>query len=277
MIVVVDYGAGNIHSVARALRRVGATFDVTADPAAVATADAVILPGVGAAGDTMRGLRTARVDDPVVSAIARGVPYLGICMGLQVLFDRSEEDDETPCLGVLPGDVVRFPAGLEVPHMGWNQVRQVEDSPPVRGRAAGGKLLFRALLLCSAIGSRPRVRHHQLWAGVHQRRSSRPPLRNPVSPRKERSCGTSNLRQFHSSGRPDTSTRVRLTHGRLCRHRHTRRQVRQPYPGRLRTRDHVLPRTHAKLLATSWTAEPTGSTLWIWMPRAAPCARTLSS
>lgn len=128
MIAVVDYGAGNIHSVARALNRVGATFAVTADPTAVAAADAVILPGVGAAADTMRGLRRARVDDPVVSAIARGVPYLGICMGLQILFDRSEEDDETPCLGVLPGEVVRFPPGLEVPHMGWNQVRQAEDS-----------------------------------------------------------------------------------------------------------------------------------------------------
>ena len=133
MIAVVDYGAGNIHSVARALTRVGARFDVTANPADVAAADAVILPGVGAAADTMQGLRRARVDDPVVAAIERGVPYLGICMGLQVLFDRSEEDDETPCLGVLPGDVVRFPPGLEVPHMGWNQVRQADASPLFAG------------------------------------------------------------------------------------------------------------------------------------------------
>ena len=133
MIAVVDYGAGNIHSVARALARVGATFSVTDDPAGVATAEAVVLPGVGAAADTMQGLRNARVDDSVVAAIARGVPYLGICMGLQVLFDRSEEDGETPCLGVIPGDVVRFPAGLEVPHMGWNQLRQVEDSPLFAG------------------------------------------------------------------------------------------------------------------------------------------------
>lgn len=133
MIAVVDYGAGNIHSVARALSRVGATFVVTDAPSVVAAASAVILPGVGAAADTMRGLRSVRVDDPVVAAIARGVPYLGICMGLQVLFDRSEEDDETPCLGVLPGEVVRFPVGLEVPHMGWNQVRQVEDSPLFAG------------------------------------------------------------------------------------------------------------------------------------------------
>ncbi len=129
MIAVVDYGAGNIHSVARALHRVGATFVVTDDPAAVGVADAIILPGVGAAADTMRGLRRARVDDPVVAAIARGVPYLGICMGLQVLFDRSEEDNATPCLGVLPGEVVRFPPGMEVPHMGWNQVCQKEKSP----------------------------------------------------------------------------------------------------------------------------------------------------
>ncbi len=129
MIAVVDYGAGNLHSVSRALKRVGASFVVTDDPSTVAAASAVILPGVGAAADTMRGLRNVRVDDPVVAAIARGVPYLGICMGLQVLFDRSEEDDDTPCLGVIPGDVVRFPVGLEIPHMGWNQVRQVEDSP----------------------------------------------------------------------------------------------------------------------------------------------------
>ncbi len=133
MIAVVDYGAGNIHSVARALARVGATFVVTNDPSAVAAAEAVILPGVGAAADTMQGLCNARVDEPVVTAIARGVPYLGICMGLQVLFDRSEEDDETPCLGVLSGDVVRFPPGLEVPHMGWNQVRQAEESPLFAG------------------------------------------------------------------------------------------------------------------------------------------------
>ncbi|MDE2902421.1 MAG: imidazole glycerol phosphate synthase subunit HisH [Chloroflexota bacterium] len=142
MIAVVDYGAGNIHSVARALTRVGATFAITDSPSTVATADAVVLPGVGAAADTMKGLRQARVDDPVVAAISRGVPYLGICMGLQVLFDRSEEDDETPCLGVLRGEVVRFPPGLEVPHMGWNQVLQADDSPLFAGVPQNSNFYF---------------------------------------------------------------------------------------------------------------------------------------
>ena len=129
MIAVVDYGAGNIHSVARALARVGASFEVTGDPEHVLRAAAVILPGVGAAADTMRGLRDARVDDPVLTTIERGTPYLGICMGQEVLFDASEEDGETPCLGVLAGRVVRFPDGLQVPHMGWNQIHQIAESP----------------------------------------------------------------------------------------------------------------------------------------------------
>ena len=208
MIAVVDYGAGNIHSVARALNRVGATFAVTDDPAAVAAAGAVILPGVGAAADTMRGLRNARVDDPVVAAIARGVPYLGICMGLQVLFDRSEEDNETPCLGVLPGDVVRFPPGLEVPHMGWNQVRQAAELAAVRGRAAGRQLLFRALVLRTTWGPGLRVGDHGLWAGLHKRGASRPSLRDPVPPRKERARGFANLRQLYPPGRPDARAGV---------------------------------------------------------------------
>ena len=142
MIAVVDYGAGNIHSVARALTRVGARFEVTDQPARIAGAQAVVLPGVGAAADTMRGLQTRRVDDPVVAAIARGVPYLGICMGFQVLFESSEEDEETPCLGILRGRVRRFPEGLHVPHMGWNQVHQVAHSPLLAGIVQDANFYF---------------------------------------------------------------------------------------------------------------------------------------
>ncbi len=142
MIAVVDYGAGNIHSVGRALARVGADFEVTNDPKAVDRADAVILPGVGAARDTMSGLHGRELDDAVVSRIERGVPYLGICMGLQVLLDASEEDGETPCLGVLSGRVVRFPHGLHVPHMGWNQVHQVAESRLFHGIAQDTNFYF---------------------------------------------------------------------------------------------------------------------------------------
>ena len=142
MIAVVDYGAGNIHSVGRALARVGADFEVTNDPKAVDRADAVILPGVGAARDTMSSLHARELDDAVVSRIERGVPYLGICMGLQVLLDASEEDGETPCLGVLSGRVVRFPHGLHVPHMGWNQVHQVAESRLFHGIAQDTNFYF---------------------------------------------------------------------------------------------------------------------------------------
>jgi glutamine amidotransferase len=142
VIAVVDYGAGNIHSVARALARVGAEFEVTDQPASIAAAQGVVLPGVGAAADTMHGLRSRGVDEPVVQAIARGVPYLGICMGFQVLFESSEEDEETPCLGVLPGRVRRLRPGLHVPHMGWNQVHQVRDTPLLAGIGQDANFYF---------------------------------------------------------------------------------------------------------------------------------------
>jgi len=142
MIAVIDYGAGNIHSVARALTKVGATFEITARPKTITDAEAIILPGVGAAADTMRGLRVSRVDDPVVTAIARGTPYLGICMGLQILFEESEEDGGTPCLGVLPGTVTRFPNDLDVPHMGWNQVHQQTPSPLLHGVTQDANFYF---------------------------------------------------------------------------------------------------------------------------------------
>ncbi|MCY3783570.1 MAG: imidazole glycerol phosphate synthase subunit HisH [Chloroflexi bacterium] len=133
MIAVVDYGAGNLHSVERALRHVGAEITVTHDPSEIADAAGVVLPGVGAAADTMRGLERAGVIPAILDAIDRGVPYLGICMGLQVLYEASDEDGGTTCLGVAPGRVVRFPPSQHVPHMGWNQVHQQVESPLFAG------------------------------------------------------------------------------------------------------------------------------------------------
>ena len=133
MIAIIDYGAGNLRSVSRAVALHTRDFVVTQDPTEVARAAAVILPGVGAAGDTIRGLERHGMIDVVNGAIAAGKPYFGICMGLQALLTASEEDGGTPCLDLFPGIVRRFPKGLTVPHMGWNQVRQVQEHPMFAG------------------------------------------------------------------------------------------------------------------------------------------------
>ncbi len=128
-VVIVDYGAGNLRSVARAVAHAGVEADVTANAGAIAGASALILPGVGAAADTMKNLREGGLDGPIRDYIASGRPFLGVCMGMQALFDVSEEEGEHPCLGVLGGRIVRFPHGMTVPHMGWNtvHVRRDED------------------------------------------------------------------------------------------------------------------------------------------------------
>ncbi len=128
-LVIVDYGAGNLHSVARAVTHAGARPRITSKPEYVLAADAVIVPGVGAAADTMLNLYRHGLVEPIRQYIASGRPFLGVCMGQQALFDVSEEGGEHRCLGVLPGRVVRLPNGLKVPHMGWNQVRIVRPHP----------------------------------------------------------------------------------------------------------------------------------------------------
>jgi glutamine amidotransferase len=125
MIAILDYGMGNLRSVQKGLERVGATAVVTADPAALDEAQGVVLPGVGAFGDAMANLQTRRLIDPLLRQVAGGKPLLGICLGMQLLFDESEEMGRHRGLGLLPGRVVRFPASalLKVPHIGWNQLR----------------------------------------------------------------------------------------------------------------------------------------------------------
>ena len=129
LIAVVDYGAGNLRSVAKALARSGLEPEVTGDPAAVRRADSVVLPGVGAFADAATSLRAKGLDAAVRESIEAGRPYLGLCLGLQVLFEESDEHGRQPGLALLPGRVERFPerdAGgdrLRVPHIGWNQVR----------------------------------------------------------------------------------------------------------------------------------------------------------
>jgi glutamine amidotransferase len=141
-IAVIDYGAGNLRSVVRAVERVGYGALVTERPEDVFGADAVILPGVGAAADTMRNLRIAGMVEPVREFIASGRPFLGVCMGLQALLSVSEEGGEHACLDVIPGRVRRLPEGLKVPHMGWNQVRQVRPHPVFKDIPDGSYFYF---------------------------------------------------------------------------------------------------------------------------------------
>lgn len=128
-IAIVDYGAGNLRSVAHAVEHVGLPAVVTNDARTILAADGVILPGVGAAADTMSNLERHQLVDVVRDVIARGTPFMGVCMGLQALFTKSEEGGEHQCLDVFPGTVRRFPGGLSIPHMGWNQVRQTQRHP----------------------------------------------------------------------------------------------------------------------------------------------------
>ena len=124
MITIVDYGVGNLRSVQKALERVGARAVVSDDPAVLDAAQGVILPGVGAFGDAMANLRSRQLLAPVLRQAEKGKPLLGICLGMQLLFNESEEMGHHPGLGLLPGRVVRFPEGkLKVPHIGWNQLR----------------------------------------------------------------------------------------------------------------------------------------------------------
>ena len=121
MIAIVDYKAGNLTSVKLAFDALGVETTITADPKAVITADRVVFPGVGAAASAMENLRALGLVD-AVRASANEKPFLGICLGMQILFDRTEEDGGVECLGIVPGKVRRFPnvAGFKVPEIGWN-------------------------------------------------------------------------------------------------------------------------------------------------------------
>ena len=148
LVTVVDYGAGNLRSVAKALARSGVAPDVSADPAALRRADAVVLPGVGAFADSMASLRLKGLDDALRDFIASGRPYLGLCLGLQLLFDESDEHGVTAGFGLMRGRVERFaerdPSGerLRVPHIGWNTVRWEGQHPMLEGLPESGVYYF---------------------------------------------------------------------------------------------------------------------------------------
>ncbi len=135
MIAIIDYDAGNIKSVEKAVQYLGEEAKVTRDPEEILSADGVILPGVGAFGDAMGKLRDYGLIDVIHECVRREIPFLGICLGLQLMFERSEESPGVEGLGVLEGEIVRLPAesGLKIPHIGWNNL-----SFPRRGRLFEG-------------------------------------------------------------------------------------------------------------------------------------------
>ncbi len=136
MIAIIDYKAGNLTSVKLAVKEVEGNAVITSDLDIIRDADRIIFPGVGAAGAAMHNLRDLNLDTLVKEQISSGKPFLGICVGLQVLFDRSEEDGGTDCLGIIPGQVKLFtsaPPETKVPQMGWNSVNFVKPHPLLEG------------------------------------------------------------------------------------------------------------------------------------------------
>jgi glutamine amidotransferase len=133
MIAIIDYGAGNLRSVVNAIARLGYESKVTSSPDDVLAAKALILPGVGAAGDTMTNLNRLQLTGPIRQYISDGKSFLGICVGLQVLFTGTEEGGWYDCLDIIPGQVKRLPEGQKIPHMGWNQVKQLIPHPVFEG------------------------------------------------------------------------------------------------------------------------------------------------
>jgi imidazole glycerol-phosphate synthase subunit HisH len=133
MVVIIDYGAGNLRSVANAVSRLGYQAKVSSLPGEILAARALILPGVGAAADTMANLRSLGLVSPIRRFMGEGRPFLGVCMGLQILFSGTEEGGWHGCLGIIPGMVRRLPPGLKIPHMGWNQVKKKISHPIFAG------------------------------------------------------------------------------------------------------------------------------------------------
>lgn len=135
MIAIINYEMGNLRSVQKALEKVGHQATITSDPAEVAAAERIVLPGVGAFSDAMAALKQRQLVEPLKAFIDAGKPFLGVCLGMQLLFDTSFEGGEQTGLGIVPGVVRKFeiPADYKVPHMGWNQVSQQGDSPLFEG------------------------------------------------------------------------------------------------------------------------------------------------
>jgi glutamine amidotransferase len=158
-IILIDAGTGNLRSVYKAMESLGARVRVTRDPEAAVRGSKVVLPGVGAFGDFMRGLRTKGMDQAVIEVSRAGNPLLGICVGMQAFFDMGEEMGEHEGLGLLRGRVIRFPdqKGLKIPHTGWNQLYLLNVSPLWQGLEPGDFAYFNHSYHCAPENSQDTI------------------------------------------------------------------------------------------------------------------------
>lgn len=144
MTAIIDYDAGNIKSVEKALLKLGEEAIITRDRETILHADRVILPGVGAFGDAMNKLRSYGLEEVIQEVVHKGIPFLGICLGLQLMFERSDESDGVKGLGLLPGEVLRIPdaEGIKVPHIGWNSLKFPNKGRLFQGIQEGAYVYF---------------------------------------------------------------------------------------------------------------------------------------
>lgn len=144
MLSIIDYGMGNLRSVQKAFEKLGSPAEIVTRPEQVRAARKLVLPGVGAFRDAIHELKRLELVEPIREHVQADKPFLGICLGLQLLFDVSHEDGEWPGLGILPGEVLRFPAqpGLKVPHMGWNSLQAVGSPRLLEGLAPDASVYF---------------------------------------------------------------------------------------------------------------------------------------
>ncbi len=176
IVTLVDYGAGNLASVERALERLGAATRRSESPDSIERADALLLPGVGHFATLIRGLDERGLREPLRTAIRRGVPFLGICLGLQALYESSKEAPGVPGLNIFDGSVQGLPADVKLPHMGWNRVKQLRESSALRGVPDGAYFYFAhsyaangadsrvVATSCHGIPFAAAVEHENVWA-----------------------------------------------------------------------------------------------------------------
>ncbi len=142
MIGVIDYGMGNLYSLGKALERLGYAYEFVSVPEKLQTFEGLILPGVGAFGDAMRNIRELGLDEAIRAYVSSGRPILGICLGMQLLFTKSEEHGQHQGLGLLPGSVVRFQGDYKIPHMGWNQLQLKQAAHPLLQGVSSGDYVY---------------------------------------------------------------------------------------------------------------------------------------